>query len=208
MRECHPKRSRAPRHGHARALPLGLVAACAIGFCGKGRFALSLSGVVASSSMVLAPCRGRVRGPSVQRAAERWGSPTWSWGTAVGDAHDAAAALRAKLAGTTERADWLEALIKDPDAVPWEDVKLALALLWQRIACEGRDMPGPLGWSMLMSRMVDAVYEGEEGDQILVADMDARLTQVPEGNRADAATWRRAVAACAFQQLDFVVGGL
>lgn len=144
-------------------------------------------------------------------AGATWGSPTWNWGYAVGDAHDAAAVLRQRLQSQPLRAAWLQQMVVAPAEVPWEDVKLALALLWQRASRERRD-GGPGGWSDVMWNLVDAKYEGGlEQDRKFVVDMEARLPQallVEEGPEDDVDAWRRRVATSALQALSFVELGL
>ncbi|KAK3271326.1 hypothetical protein CYMTET_20316 [Cymbomonas tetramitiformis] len=104
-----------------------------------------------------------------------WASPTWNWGYANGDAHDAAYSLRQKLAKEKARRKWLNSLACNPALVPWEEVKLALALLWQKAARERRD-GGLTGWGFVLEQMSAARYEGGlEADRRLVRDMAERL---------------------------------
>lgn len=44
----------------------------------------------------------------VAQGSSRWLSPSWNWGYAVGDAHDAAARVRAKLSTPDARRQWLD----------------------------------------------------------------------------------------------------
>ena len=68
---------------------------------------------------------------------ERWASDAWRWGSAIGDAHDAAAVVRAALnASEDARKRWLVSMIStsplpEQNYVPWEECKLVLALSWQ-----------------------------------------------------------------------------
>lgn len=98
----------------------------------------------------------------------------------------------------------------EPAVVPWEDVKLALALLWQRAALEGKDGGEIFGWGFALRRLVEGIYEDDpEGDQLLVADMDARLTQAPDGDpNGSREAWHRSVATSAIKQLGFIPRGL
>ena len=114
--------------------------------------------------------------------------------------------LAASLQSEDQRRKWLQLL--EAGKEDWEDVKLVLGLLWQKAGKEGRD-GGPLGYPMALARLIEGVYEGPEGDEILVADIDARLTQVPEGDPAgDAELWKRSVALSCFKELSFVKRGL
>eukprot|EP00930_Biecheleria_cincta_P060867 TRINITY_DN46451_c0_g1_i1.p1 TRINITY_DN46451_c0_g1~~TRINITY_DN46451_c0_g1_i1.p1 ORF type:complete len:251 (-),score=41.41 TRINITY_DN46451_c0_g1_i1:97-849(-) len=145
-----------------------------------------------------------------RRSAATWGSTTWNWGDEVGDAHDMAAKLRGQLQERSDRAMWLQGAVVQPNRVPWADMKLALALLWQKAMHEGRD-GGPAGWRVPLSRMVAGTYEGgEAGDRLLVVDMEVRLPAsriIVEDGPEDMDGWRRRVAAQVFKELDFVEGG-
>eukprot|EP00438_Fugacium_kawagutii_P008872 Skav200654 [mRNA] locus=scaffold2539:163913:170665:+ [translate_table: standard] len=122
-----------------------------------------------------------------------------------GELGEKAASLAASLQSEDERKEWLELL--EAGKEDWEEVKLVLGLLWQKAAEEGRD-GGPLGYPMAFTRLVEGVYEGPEGNEILVADVEARLTQVPAGDPAgDPDVWRRAVALSCFKELSFVKRG-
>eukprot|EP00241_Pyramimonas_parkeae_P010629 CAMPEP_0114227554 /NCGR_PEP_ID=MMETSP0058-20121206/1854_1 /TAXON_ID=36894 /ORGANISM="Pyramimonas parkeae, CCMP726" /LENGTH=240 /DNA_ID=CAMNT_0001338407 /DNA_START=27 /DNA_END=750 /DNA_ORIENTATION=- len=108
-----------------------------------------------------------------------WGSPNWKWGYAVGDAHDAAAKVRSQLRAPAVRAGWLQAVTCDPKRVSWFEIKLVLALAWQRAA---RDDGGPNGFRAVMENMRLAQYEGnDEADAKLVQDMDVRLPMLVDG---------------------------
>lgn len=123
-----------------------------------------------------------------------------------GELGEAASRLRHSLQSEDERKEWLELL--EAGKEDWEEVKLVLGLLWQKAAEEGRD-GGPLGYPMAFTRLVEGVYEGPDGNEILVADVEARLTQVPAGDPAgDPDLWRRAVALSCFKELSFVTRGL
>lgn len=123
-----------------------------------------------------------------------------------GELGEKAASLAHSLQSEDERKEWLELL--EAGKEDWEEVKLVLGLLWQKAAEEGRD-GGPLGYPMAFTRLVEGVYEGPDGNEILVADVEARLTQVPAGDPAgDPDLWRRAVALSCFKELSFVTRGL
>ena len=68
-----------------------------------------------------------------------WASPTWNWGFAVGDAHNEAMRVRQQLSDSFDGGDvgamrraWLVDMVGGSSAVGWEDVKLVLALKWQK----------------------------------------------------------------------------
>lgn len=114
-------------------------------------------------------------------------------------------ALLKKLETREAREAWLRLLEHGHE--DWEEVKLALGLLWKKAAVEGRD-GGPLGYPMALTRLLEGIYEGPDGDAILVADIEARLTQVPAGDPGDPDQWRRSVALGCFKELGFVARGL
>ena len=123
-----------------------------------------------------------------------------------GELGEKAGLLAQSLRTEDERIQWLQLLESGKEE--WEEVKLVLGLLWQKAGEEGRD-GGPLGYPMALARLVEGVYEGPDGDEILVADVEARLTQVPAGDPAgDPALWRRSVALGCFKELSFVKRGL
>lgn len=122
------------------------------------------------------------------------------------DLGEKAEGLAANLQSEDQRREWLQLL--ETGKEDWEDVKLVLRLLWQKAGKEGRD-GGPLGYPMALARLIEGVYEGSDGDEILVADIDARLTQVPDGDPAgDPDLWKRSVALSCFKELSFVKRGL
>eukprot|EP00466_Bigelowiella_natans_P020207 jgi/Bigna1/69362/fgenesh1_pg.8_\ len=79
-----------------------------------------------------------------------WDSPGWNWGYANGEAHDKAAVLRSKLRTQKQRGAWLQELSSKDSEIDWEEVKLALALKWQRAIRERRDQAG---WCHVLEEM-------------------------------------------------------
>ena len=104
------------------------------------------------------------------------------------------------LGSSEARAAWLASL----EEVGWEEVKMVLGLLWQRASREGRD-GGPLGYPMTLTRLQEGVYD--EDEEMLIADVEARLTQVPEGDPQDK-SWKWSVLSSCFKELGFVRQGL
>ena len=114
-----------------------------------------------------------------------WGDPNWNWGSAIGEAHDLAGPLRQRLGTPDARIAWLREVLKDTTTISWDEIKLALALEWQRAEREGR-AGGPDGFARVMDKMVAAEYEnsaegeewgssGEEPLSRLAMDMWERL---------------------------------
>lgn len=134
------------------------------------------------------------RGVGVPLPLETWTSPTWNWGSARGDAHDAAAVVRAELNTDVERRrEWLVALIQSTPMmrlVPWEEAKLVMALAWQLSGHRGTDAceTGDGSWLDVMERMRQGVYEDTDekslsggGDRALVYEMEQRLGPAGQG---------------------------
>ncbi len=134
------------------------------------------------------------RGTGVRLPKETWTSPRWNWGSANGDAHDAAAVVRATLNTDVERRrEWLVALISSTPVmrlVPWEEAKLVMALAWQLSGHRGTDAcaRGDGSWLEVMERMRQGVYEDTTekslsggGDRALVYEMEQRLGEAGTG---------------------------
>ena len=106
-------------------------------------------------------------GTGVVLPAETWTSPTWNWGSARGDAHDAAQVVRAHLNSSPEvRVRLVAPISSTPLApvVPWEEAKLVMALAWQLAGHRGTDAcaSGEGSWLDVMERMRQGVYEDTE----------------------------------------------
>ena len=114
-----------------------------------------------------------------------WTSSEWNWGYASGTGHDCAAICRRKYTTRKERSRLVEDLIGAPDLAArdrqphnFEEVKLILALAWQRGRWDGSD-GGRGGYGEVLSAMADARrYEnGDENDcsRVLTQDMADRF---------------------------------
>lgn len=95
------------------------------------RVAVVLLSVVVrgASSLVASLGRGRVASSLAMRP-NTWGTSEWNWGSAAGEAHDEAAALRSSLAGEAARVAYLVALREG--RVSDDSAALAFALTCQR----------------------------------------------------------------------------
>jgi hypothetical protein len=112
-----------------------------------------------------------------------WESPIWNWGSAVGTGHDCAKICRQKYSSLLERqelVDRLLAALGDHDDIPsdFEEVKLVLALSWQRGRWDGTD-GGEGGYSEVLHQLVLAdryEYGSElEWSQRWIEDMQKRF---------------------------------
>ena len=101
-----------------------------------------------------------------------WTSPEWNWGYAVGTGHDCAAICRRKYSSRDERSQLIEDLLEaDPTKTDMEEVKLVMALEWQR--------NWRCGYGDVLEMMADARRYEEEGDpspsSLLLNDMIERF---------------------------------
>ena len=133
-----------------------------------------------------------------------WKSPQWQWGSAIGTGHDCAAICRQRYATRAARQELIQQLLllnenQDNDVSPekrqqrlptnFEEVKLVLALAWQRGRWDGSD-GGPGGYGDVLMHMAQARrYESLDQDdeevtsRQLVQDMASRfelLSPTPE----------------------------
>jgi hypothetical protein len=97
-----------------------------------------------------------------------WTSPQWNWGYAQGTGHDCAAICRRKFSTCQARSDFVDRLLQTtpstlqgtaPDKTEgifnFEEVKLVLALAWQRGRWDGSD-GGPGGYGEILSALAEA----------------------------------------------------
>lgn len=137
-----------------------------------------------------------------------WSSSEWNWGSSIGTGHDCAKICRQKFANQRVRQELVTQLLnsgKDDDGIQtsftednrrfpttindsrttscqqnidFEEIKLVLALVWQRGRWDGSD-GGPGGYSEILHHMVEAVrYEigtDEEISRRFVHDMQSRF---------------------------------
>ncbi len=132
-------------------------------------------------------------GTGVALPPEPWTSPNWNWGSARGDAHDAARVVRGVLnESPSRRRDWITAMVQSTpsdDAVPWEEVKLVMALAFQLSGHRRAEgcRSGNGTWLEVMAMMQRGYFEGGMtgrdggggGDLALAMELEARLT--PDG---------------------------
>ena len=98
-----------------------------------------------------------------------WTSPDWNWGYGVGTGHDCAAICRRKYASHEERLQLIEDLLgADPTKTDMEEVKLVMALEWQRNR--------RCGYGDVLEMMAGARrYEEESPSSLLLKDMTERF---------------------------------
>lgn len=113
-----------------------------------------------------------------------WSRPEWNWGSAVGTAHDCAAICRNQYQTRQKRRELVRNLLEPAEApearIPknFEEVKLILALAWQRGRWDGSD-GGQGGYQDVLQRLAKGrryeVTLEEEGSRYLVEDMQKRF---------------------------------
>eukprot|EP00613_Pedinella_sp_CCMP2098_P008977 CAMPEP_0171654656 /NCGR_PEP_ID=MMETSP0990-20121206/40367_1 /TAXON_ID=483369 /ORGANISM="non described non described, Strain CCMP2098" /LENGTH=158 /DNA_ID=CAMNT_0012234483 /DNA_START=99 /DNA_END=575 /DNA_ORIENTATION=+ len=90
-----------------------------------------------------------------------WGTREWNWGYASGRAHDEAFAMRSRLSSPDQRREWLQECVND--SLGLEEVKLCLALRWQRSGHEGKAGD----FSRVMESMSQGKFEGTGAPTLL-----------------------------------------
>lgn len=86
-----------------------------------------------------------------------WGTREWNWGFANGLAHDEAFKLRSRLSSPANREAWLKSV--GDGEIDQEEVKLCLALKWQRAGHERRAG----GYLEVMDRLASGEFENANG---------------------------------------------
>ena len=95
--------------------------------------------------------------------------PNWNWGSSVGTGHDAAMNLRSALGTSDKRVTFIQSIVNSSDQYNLDDVKLALALRFQRASRERID--GSNEGYIIMERMARLKYEGPNGEMVLLKDL-------------------------------------
>jgi len=201
-------------------------------------------------SLGMAPSQPAAEGGEIYGVpGSGWSSPDWNWGYASGTGHDCAAICRARWGTEEARAALVDALLKSsssslvldadadtdtdtdsaaiPDAAldpPFEEVKLILALAWQRGRWDGTD-GGRGGYGAVLSAMASADrYEpssNPDRSRALIGDMKSRFRFLgpseaesaemdgvdPEGD-GDLDAARRKCAGLVLRAMGFVRNGL
>lgn len=117
-----------------------------------------------------------------------WKSPQWKWGSAVGTGHDCAAICRDKFRTRESRQRLVDQLVKcKGEEKQFEEIKLVLALTWQRGRWTGQD-GGKGGYRDVLANLAEAKrYEDgtkEECAKRFVEDMRTRICLVVDSNSA------------------------
>lgn len=101
-----------------------------------------------------------------------WKSPQWNWGYAVGTGHDCARICRQLYETRSARVALLQDIATKPEN--FEEIKLVLALAWQRGRWDGTD-GGEGGYGQVLQALAAADrYENDQRQFFL--DMQCRFT--------------------------------
>lgn len=108
-----------------------------------------------------------------------WSDAGWNWGSAIGEAHNVAMTTRQKFGTETSRNAYIQNLGKASSIseVDIEELKMVLALRFQRAAREGKDGNGR-GWD-IMCNMAECKYE-KEGIDLLKGDLQTCIENLPK----------------------------
>jgi len=165
-----------------------------------------------------------------------WASPKWNWGYADGTGHDCAMICREQWNSREARADLVNKLlnplkvderlsmqeIENSREPPFEEIKLILALAWQRGRWDATD-GGSGGYGEVLSMMAKAnIYELEDQDacsKILVQDMMDRFNLIASSAAldemdilskgcSDTDTLRRKCSGLVLREMGFITNGL
>ena len=101
-----------------------------------------------------------------------WKSPQWNWGYAVGTGHDCARICRKLYETRSARQDLLQNIETRPENM--EEIKLILALAWQRGRWDGSD-GGPDGYGQVLEALAAADRYENSNNQQFFLDMQSRF---------------------------------
>ena len=149
---------------------------------GAGRHELQrLRGGYSSVPAVAGRRVARISTTTAVRMEIAWSDPAWAWGSAKGEAHLAAAKLRASLDSVEAREAFLSSATAGEESM--EDCTLALALLLQKATkkCYAaryglEDEEDQVEWKELLEMMVEGQFEGgQRGEAKMVEAIGERV---------------------------------
>lgn len=171
-------------------------------FSTKHIFGFSIAAIYMSLMHVgaFSAARSMNKGMIYGVAKSGWKSSAWNWGSAVGTGHDCARICRQNYASREARAELVENLLLTTTTgtqsstvlIPanFEEVKLVLALAWQRGRWDGTD-GGRGGYGDVLHYMAEAKrYEDgseEECAMRLIQDMQARYSLLRPSSKQEMA---------------------
>ena len=149
---------------------------------GAGRHELQrLRGGYSSVPAVAGRRVARISTTTAVRMEIAWSDPAWAWGSAKGEAHLAAAKLRASLDSVEAREAFLSSATAGEESM--DDCTLALALLLQKATkkCYAvryglEDEEDQVEWKELLEMMVEGQFEGgQRGEAKMVEAIGERV---------------------------------
>ena len=161
----------------------------------------SLTTLVESFPLISRPQSFRMKSVS------GFSDPNWNWGSSYGTGHDAAMAIRQSLGTANRRKEFLKSLVENSEKVSVDDVKLALALRFQRASHEG--IVGCMEGNRIMNCMAALKYEKADGEAILLRDLNALIEIISESSTSNVScTLLRPAAAKVLGGMNFCEVGI
>ena len=111
-----------------------------------------------------------------------WTSSKWNWGYAVGTGHDCAAICRRKFETRDSREEWIRNIACGEICI--EEIKLVLALAWQKGRWDGSD-GGEGGYGEVLEEMIKGFYDTkdeEENARMMIIDLASRYPFISESS--------------------------
>lgn len=117
------------------------------------------------------------------KSVSGFSDPNWNWGSSNGTGHDAAMAIRQTLGTKDRRREFVSNLDANCEAIGIDDIKLALALRFQRASHEG--IIGSKEGNRIMRNMAALKYENAVGEAALLLDLNALIDIISESSTSN-----------------------
>ena len=117
------------------------------------------------------------------KSVSGFSDPNWNWGSANGTGHDAAMAIRRSLGTNDRRKEFMRNLLDNSETISVDDMKLALALRFQRASYEG--IAGGKEGNRIMTNMAALKYENADGEAKLLLDLNALIEIISESSTSN-----------------------
>lgn len=117
------------------------------------------------------------------KSVSGFSDPNWNWGSSNGTGHDAAMAIRQTLGTNDRRKEFVRNLGANSEAIGIDDIKLALALRFQRASHEG--IIGSKEGNRIMNNMAALKYENADGEAALLRDLNALIGIISESSTSN-----------------------
>ena len=117
------------------------------------------------------------------KSVNGFSDPNWNWGSSNGTGHDAAMALRQSLGTSDRREEFMRSLAENSGTISVDDLKLALALRFQRASHEG--IVGSKEGNRIMRNMAALKYENVDGEASLLRDLNTLIEIISESSTSN-----------------------